>query len=343
MTASFRPSLSPAGPARLHLASTGNHQRGLLAAAFYLAGGSIAALAALDPAAHTLALLIVAGIAVAGAVAAVIARRLFVYAMSVTAATLGAALIAAGVLAGAGSWASALVALIYTFVAVYAALVLYWKHATAVLVWAALTAAVAARLVEAPPPLWAIVIVFALCCGTLAAVTLSLVTEVRHRATTDPLTGVANRGAFESALSHAAATVTRTGEPLALIAIDFDGFRQINNAFGHAAGDKLLIEATRAWQPHLRARDQLARIGGDEFCVVLPGADADQARAVADRLKQGMPTGTACSTGVASWTNDQTLDELSAAADHDLYASKIGTQKDPSPPDSPEPARSTPG
>ena len=333
--------LVPSGPARPHLASAGNQQRGMSSAVFYLAGGALVAVAALDPDAHTLALLIVAGIAVAVAVAALLARRLFVYAMSVTVTALGPALIAAGVLAGAGSWASALVALIYTFVAVHAALVLHWKHATAVLIWAALTAVVAASLLDAPLPPWAIVVVFALCCGTLAAVTLSLVTEVRHRATTDPLTGVANRGAFESALSHAAATVSRTGEPLALIAIDFDGFRQINNTYGHAAGDKLLVEATRAWQPHLRARDQLARIGGDEFCVVLPGADAVQARAVAERLKQGMPTGTACSTGVAAWRNGQTLTELSAAADHDLYASKTRKREASFPWSSSEPARDT--
>jgi diguanylate cyclase (GGDEF)-like protein len=322
MTGDFTlPSFST-DPARPHPGSAGNHQRGMLAAVFYLAGGGMVAVAALDPAAYTLTLLILGGMAVAVGVAAVLARRLFVYAATVTTSVLGPVLIAAGVVAGSGSWASALLALLYTFVAVHTALVLHWKHATAVLIWAAATAVIAARLVDAPLPAWSVGVVFVLCCGTLAAVTLWLVAEVRRRADTDPLTGVANRTSFETALRHAKATVSRTGEPLALVALDLDGFRKINNTYGHAAGDRLLIEATRAWQPHLRARDQLARIGGDEFCVVLPGANEDQARAVADRLEQAMPTGTACSTGVAVWEYGQTLTELSAAADRDLYASK---------------------
>ncbi len=339
---SLRLTSLPTGSALFHPGSDGTHERGVAAAVFYLAGAGMVAVAALDPRAHTAVLLLLAATGVVVAMTALLARRVFTYVASVVCSLLGTVLIAVAVVAGSGSWSSALAAVLYTFVAVYTALVLRWQHATAVLVWAAATAIAASRLVDAPLPPLAVAFVFALGGGTLAWVTLWLVAEVRHRATTDPLTGVANRSSFETALGHAMATVRRTGEALALIAIDLDGFRQVNNAHGHAAGDQLLIEATRAWQPQLRARDQLSRTGGDEFCAVLPGADADQARAVADRLEQVMPQGTACSTGVAVWEDGQPLADLYAAADRDLYASKARNRAVRSSGNTPEPDRRTP-
>lgn len=327
MVAHFHLHSPPSGPALSHLASTRNHERGMLVGMLYLAGAGVVAVAALDPAAHAGVLLALFTVAVVVGVAAMLARRVFSYAASVVSSILGPVLIATAVVAGSGSWSSALAAGGYTFVAVHTALVLHWQHATAVLVWAGGTAITASMLVDGPLPPWAVGVVFVLVCGTLTSVTLWLVAEVRLRATTDPLTGIANRSSFETALRHAISTVSRTGEPLALIAIDLDGFRHVNNTHGHAAGDRLLIEATRAWLPELRARDQLARIGGDEFCVILSGADADQARAVADRLEQVMPAGTACSVGIAEWGDGQPFTDLQAAADLDLYAAKAAKKQ----------------
>ena len=310
------------GPVLPEMTSTGNRERGTLAGVFYLAGSGVAGVAILDPLAHTEWQLVVAAAALVVALVSLVARRYYTYAATVTSSFLGPALIAIAVVAGAGGWSSSLAAGLYTFVAVHTALVLHWRHATAVMVWAAATAVGAAHLVAAPLPPALVAVVFVLGCGTLSLVTLWLVAEVRRRASIDPLTSVANRSVFQAALAHAVATVARTGEPLALVAMDLDGFRLVNNTLGHAAGDRLLVEATQAWQPELRARDTLARVGGDEFSVVLPGADADQARAVARRLESVMPAGATCSTGVAVWEPGQSVPQLCAAADRELYASK---------------------
>jgi diguanylate cyclase (GGDEF)-like protein len=114
----------------------------------------------------------------------------------------------------------------------------------------------------------------------------------REIANRDPLTGVGNRRAFDRAL-HAAVTA-RVGPqggrriedaaPLALLIFDFDGFKAINDEHGHAAGDAVLRRAADRAQGVLRSNDTLARIGGDEFAVIAPGAGAEGARMIADAL-----------------------------------------------------------
>ena len=90
-----------------------------------------------------------------------------------------------------------------------------------------------------------------------------------------------NRRRFEEMLAHAVATATRYGHPAAVLVIDLDGFKHVNDSLGHAAGDELLARVAGAMAARLRDSDVVGRIGGDEFAVVLPRAGVDQARIVA--------------------------------------------------------------
>jgi diguanylate cyclase (GGDEF)-like protein len=112
-----------------------------------------------------------------------------------------------------------------------------------------------------------------------------LVAAERHQhrmARVDPLTGLANRRAFDEALTHALST----GERFTLLLADVDFFKQINDRFGHTTGDRVLRELAAHTSAVVRTGDCLARIGGDEFALVAPGAGADAARRLADALRE---------------------------------------------------------
>lgn len=103
-------------------------------------------------------------------------------------------------------------------------------------------------------------------------------------AVTDPLTGLHNLRYAERELGQIADRARHSHAPFALLFIDLDRFKQVNDRFGHATGDLVLIAVARAISATLRSGDMLARIGGEEFLLALPGLDLDQARAVAERL-----------------------------------------------------------
>jgi diguanylate cyclase (GGDEF)-like protein/PAS domain S-box-containing protein len=111
-----------------------------------------------------------------------------------------------------------------------------------------------------------------------------LVQEVSHRASHDALTGLVNRFEFESRLRRAFASVREGDHEHALMFIDLDQFKLVNDACGHSGGDRLLREVTALFQGAVRARDTLARLGGDEFGLLLENCTARQARRVADQL-----------------------------------------------------------
>jgi diguanylate cyclase (GGDEF)-like protein len=109
--------------------------------------------------------------------------------------------------------------------------------------------------------------------------------ELQHQAFHDPLTGLPNRALFADRLEHATARVSRGTSGLAVLFVDLDGFKRINDRHGHAVGDLLLRAVSKRLQTSLRVGDTVARLGGDEFVVLLEDIDAvDVARQSADRL-----------------------------------------------------------
>ena len=108
--------------------------------------------------------------------------------------------------------------------------------------------------------------------------------QLRQEAHTDAMTGLANRRAFDELVPLELTRAGALGLPLSLMILDLDHFKSINDRFGHPAGDAVLKEMAGRWQALLRSNDLIARIGGEEFCVVLPGTSLGRAEAVALKL-----------------------------------------------------------
>lgn len=119
---------------------------------------------------------------------------------------------------------------------------------------------------------------------------LKLATDaLRRSANTDPLTGLANRRAFEHGLEREWDRARRTGAPISLLMLDIDHFKQFNDALGHPEGDRCLVRIAQVIQQLAkRPADQVARIGGEEFVVLLPETDQDGARHVAQSIVEGV-------------------------------------------------------
>jgi diguanylate cyclase (GGDEF)-like protein len=149
-----------------------------------------------------------------------------------------------------------------------------------------------------------------------------LVAELERMTLTDPLTGLGNRRAWLTWLAAALASSGGSGDRLAVAVLDLDKFKRFNDGRGHAAGDALLVSAAAAWTAELRPGDRLARIGGEEFAVVLAGCDAAGAVAAIERLRRATPLGQTASAGVAVWNRSETAESLVARADRALYAAK---------------------
>jgi diguanylate cyclase (GGDEF)-like protein len=173
--------------------------------------------------------------------------------------------------------------------------------------------------------------------------------EVADLALLDDLTGVANRRHLLQRLSEECARSERSLEPFALLVMDLDGFKGINDTHGHAAGDACLQHFTLMAQTRLRPGDMLARTGGDEFCIVLPASTLREGAMIARRILDvcrddaahcvGADIPVSVSIGVAQWTTEIGAfpDRLIAAADQALYAAKKDGRNrhavyDPSPP-----------
>jgi diguanylate cyclase (GGDEF)-like protein len=144
--------------------------------------------------------------------------------------------------------------------------------------------------------------------------------KLRTQATTDPLTGVANRRAWEAEASRSLARAARTGEPLTVAILDLDGFKEVNDRHGHNAGDRLLRQVAEVWLSRLRATDLLGRHGGDEFVLCLPGTDGPGAEEVLRRLDGDLPIN--WSVGTATARGGETLTDLLHRADAELYAGR---------------------
>ena len=152
-------------------------------------------------------------------------------------------------------------------------------------------------------------------------------------ALTDPLTGLFNRRAFTDLALREMACSSRSGEPLSLIMIDADGFKNINDTFGHAGGDRVLQHIAALIREKVRPHDVVGRLGGDEFAVLLPGADRITALGIEERLVTavgGNPTffnegkiSVKISAGTAALNlGDPDFDDLLSRADDALYRAK---------------------
>jgi diguanylate cyclase (GGDEF)-like protein len=151
------------------------------------------------------------------------------------------------------------------------------------------------------------------------------------RAATDALTGLANRRALEDTMRRMLAHAGRTVSPMAVLAIDLDHFKRVNDVYGHEQGDSVLAAVGDALASTVRASDFVARYGGEEFIVLAPDTDGEAAMVVAEKLRRAISTislpsdgGTITgSIGVAAFPEHGTDAEiLLRAADRALYAAK---------------------
>jgi diguanylate cyclase (GGDEF)-like protein len=179
-------------------------------------------------------------------------------------------------------------------------------------------------------------LILVLCAHLLAdrARLTSLSARMERTAQTDSLTDLYNRRALTEQLTRAAARARRHDEPLSVLMIDLDRFKQTNDSFGHEAGDQVLCTIADCMREVLRADDIYGRWGGDEFLVALPTTDNDGAQATAARLREaaaqidlhaiGLPDGVPLSVGVATGTQTGPH-ELVREADLELYRAKAAS------------------
>lgn len=185
-----------------------------------------------------------------------------------------------------------------------------------------------------------------------AVMTIDLLrNEVAALATEDELTGLPNRRRLLERIADEEARSARTHRAFALLMMDLDNFKQLNDSYGHGAGDAALRHFAATVSAEIRKNDLLARLGGDEFCIILPETDAGRAAALAAIIVrairetplrwQGEAIPMTVSIGVAAWSSDTPEGEMLSRADRALYAVKAqgrdGVSLDGRPP--PRPAK----
>jgi diguanylate cyclase (GGDEF)-like protein len=161
-----------------------------------------------------------------------------------------------------------------------------------------------------------------------------ILADLRYRSRHDGLTGLLNRRAMEETLLAQMQRSRRTGEPFAVLMLDLDHFKTINDRYGHAAGDRALKHTATALGAELREIDAVGRFGGEEFLVLMPGATVETALPVAERLRTALITGApvvegatlllSVSIGIAQWREPaEEPSRLVMRADAALYEAKL--------------------
>jgi diguanylate cyclase (GGDEF)-like protein len=172
---------------------------------------------------------------------------------------------------------------------------------------------------------WSLGLITAALCGVVAGRFIErrrALESATAIALTDPLTGLANRRAWEGELRREVARARRNSQRLALVMLDLDHFKQLNDTQGHQAGDSVLAEAAASWRGAVRTTDFLARYGGDEFAMLLPDCPDEYGETVLERVRTAIPPGFTCSAGIAYWNGNETAESLLARADAALLEAK---------------------
>jgi diguanylate cyclase (GGDEF)-like protein len=152
--------------------------------------------------------------------------------------------------------------------------------------------------------------------------------QVRHLAVSDPLTGLPNYRRLLDVLENETERTDRTGRPFSVLLLDLDGLKLINDSFGHLVGSRAICRLADVLRIHCRAIDTAARYGGDEFALVLPESQEDEAHRVADRIREVMANDDevprlSASIGISIYRGDgERIEKLLSEADKHLYMEK---------------------
>ncbi len=183
------------------------------------------------------------------------------------------------------------------------------------------------------PPLILMPVALVLAIGILSTVLMNSDVEHRTEAVIDPLTGMLNRKALRNRFEELRQQSEVSGAPIGVVMIDIDHFKRVNDTVGHAVGDAVLRDVAFLIRRDLRAFELAYRFGGEEFLILLPGADADEALTLAEGVREAIAAATfaggieiTVSCGVSATKQDQvpTLAGLFESADSALYSAKRG-------------------